>query len=398
MRSIYEIDGDFKMKVKAFGLLMVVLMLLGATVVVTAQDDACPNGEGYGEGGKCRVVLVNSFLGNDYRIQMQRAATAAATHEPYSDIIDFEVLNTENTPEAQRAGLENLLLEGVDAILLDAVDNTSVNDVVERACEEGVVVVTFDITARPGACEYAVEFAFHEWATDAGRWLAAATNAADAPINVIMDRGLQGVDIADRIYQGGLDGMIEVAGSEGNINIVDEYYGEFAEGVQEPLISAILAANPDTNIDVVFTQGYCTTVVSAFRNAGLDYLPAMYCQAYNANGLVCVENDAVCFINANTNAGSIGSLDIAYRLLSGEEVEEKEIQWPVAYVVTRDVDVELSEADPSLAEVGVNVFPDLPPGFQPTFNWEGALVQISLAEASGIEGMGEATPEATAES
>jgi ribose transport system substrate-binding protein len=387
------------MKIKAFGLLMMILVLSGMTFMVTAQSEACPNGHGYGEGGKCRVVLVNSFLGNDYRIQMQRAATAAATHAPYSDIIDFEVLNTENTPEAQRAGLENLLLEGVDAILLDAVDNTSVNDVVQRACDEGVVVVTFDITARPGACEYAVEFAFQQWATDAGRWLAAATNAADQPINVIMDRGLQGVDIADRIYQGGLDGMIEVAGSEDNINIVDEYYGEFAEGVQEPLISAILAANPDTHIDVVFTQGYCTTVVSAFKNAGLDYLPAMYCQAYNANGLVCVENDATCFINANTNAGSIGSLDIAYRVLSGEEVEEHEVQWPVAYVVTREADVELSEADATLAEVGVNVFPDLPPGFQPTFNWEGALVQISLAEASGIEGLGaEATAEATAAS
>ena len=97
-------------------------------------------------------------------------------------------------------------------------------------------------------------------------------------INVIMDHGLQGVSIADDIYQGGLDGMVEAAGSDANINIVGEYYGEFAEGVQEPLISAILAANPDKKIDVVFTQGYCTTVVSAFKNAGLDYTPYMYCQ------------------------------------------------------------------------------------------------------------------------
>ena len=98
------------------------------------------NCEGYGEGGKCRVVLVNSFLGNDYRIQMQRAAEAAAKYEPYTDIIDFEILNTENTPEAQRAGVENLLAEGVDAILLNAVDNTSMNDLVEKACDMDVKV------------------------------------------------------------------------------------------------------------------------------------------------------------------------------------------------------------------------------------------------------------------
>ncbi len=346
-----------------------------------AAERLCPNG--HGKDGKCRVVLVNSFLGNDYRIQMQRACAAAATHEPYASVIDFEILNTENTPEAQRAGLENLIAEGVDAILLDAVDNTSVNDIVAKACDNGVVVVTFDITARPGACEYAIEFDFYQWSFDAGKWLALATGADKHPVNVIMDRGLQAVEVADRIYQGGLDGMLSVAPEE-NINIIGEYYGEFAEGPQEPLISAILAANPNEKVDVVFTQGYCTTVVSAFENAGLDYLPAMYCQAYNVNAVLCAEPGRVCFVNMDPNPGSIGSLDTAYRLFKGEDVP-KEQAWPASYVVT-DASISIGRPDvTSQLEIGVNAFPDLPPGFQPQYNWPGALVQISLEEATGIE-------------
>ena len=333
------------------------------------------------------MVLVNSFLGNDYRIQMQRAAEAAAKYEPYTDIIDFEILNTENTPEAQRAGVENLLAEGVDAILLNAVDNTSMNDLVEKACDMGVRVVTFDITAKPGACEYAIDFDFYNWAFDAGKWLGLATGADEQEINVIMDHGLQGVQIADDIYQGGLDGMIEAAGSDANINVVGEYYGEFAEGVQEPLISAILAANPDKKIDVVFTQGYCTTVVSAFKNAGLDYTPYMYCQNYNANAVLCTEEDVNCLMNMTTNAGSIGSLDTAYRLFIGEE-PDKDQSWPTSYGTTvagYEFTPKASNVEFVMLERGVNAFPELPPGFQPFWNWPGAYVQITLEEATGTQ-------------
>ncbi len=291
--------------------------------------------EGHGADGKCRVVLVNSFLGNDYRIQMQRSAEAASKHEPYSKVVDFSILNTENTPEAQRAGVENLLAEGVDAILLNAVDNTSMNDIVEKACDQGVKVVTFDITAKPGVCEKSIDFGFYNWAFDAGKWSGLVLGVKDKPINVIMDKGLQGVSIADDIYQAGLDGLAEAAGGKKeNIKIVGEYYGEFAEGVQEPLISAILAANPDVHIDYVHTQGYCTTVVSAFKNAGLDYLPLMYCQGYNANAVLCTEEGVDCYVQLDTFAGSIGALDTAYRMFMGEEVA-RPIAWPTNMGVTK---------------------------------------------------------------
>jgi ribose transport system substrate-binding protein len=345
-----------------------------------------PNCKGYGKDGKCRTVLVNSFLGNDYRIQMQRSAEAASKHEPYANIIDFEILNTENTPEAQRAGLENLIAEGVDAILLDAVDNTSVNDLVEKACNTGAKVVTFDITAKPGACEKAIDFGFCDWAFDAGQWEALAAGADKHPINVIMDKGLQGVDIADDIYRCGLEGMYNVAPKE-NINIVGEYYGEFAEGVQEPLISAILAANPDKKIDVVHTQGYCTTVKSAFENAGLDYLPIMYCQGYNANAVLCAQEGVDCVVQLDTFAGSVGALDTAYRWIMGEDIQEP-IVWPTDFGVTiPGIEVNLRTPNARIVPIkeGVNAFPDLPPGFGPLYNWPGAHVQISLEEAAGLK-------------
>ncbi len=392
------------MKFSKFIVLLCLTLLVGTAVVMAQDPVTCPGD--LVEGDKCRVVLVNSFLGNDYRIQMQRSATAAATYEPFASSYDFPVQNSENTPEAQRALIENLLLDGIDVLILNAVDDQSVNDLVEQACEDGVVVVTFDITAKAGSCEFRVEFDFYNWAVDAGKWLALAAGADMHPINVIMDHGLQGVSIADDIYQGGLDGMISVAPEE-NINIVGEYYGEFAEGPQEPQISAILAANPDTQIDVVYTQGYCTTVVSAFENAGLDYTPAMYCQGYNTNHLLCVEEGMRCFVNAASFSGSIGSMDVAYHLLAGEKIQcaddtERglEDEWAecvipggTKYYVTEILDMGENSDRQELLEIGVNAFPDLPLGFGTFFNWPDGIVQITVEEAAGIEA--EATPEAS---
>jgi ribose transport system substrate-binding protein len=110
---------------------------------MTPEEMGCK----YGEGGKCRVVLSNSFIGNDWRIQMQNTAKAAAKYEPFASTFDFEILNTEYSPEAQNAALDNLLLEGVDAVLLDAYGPAAHNDWIERAVDAGVKVVSFDIVS-----------------------------------------------------------------------------------------------------------------------------------------------------------------------------------------------------------------------------------------------------------
>src|SRR5690349_20087241 len=52
---------------------------------------------GKGTNGKYRVALVNSFIGNDWRVQMQNSAVAVSKHEPFNTEWEFSVLNTDNT-------------------------------------------------------------------------------------------------------------------------------------------------------------------------------------------------------------------------------------------------------------------------------------------------------------
>jgi ribose transport system substrate-binding protein len=365
-----------------------------APTQATASKDVCkgpvatgikPDCHGYGKDGKCKVVLVNSYLGNDYRIQMQKAATAASLKEPYASVIDFSILNTDNTPEAQRAGIENLLAEGVDGIILNAVDSKSMNDTVVKACDKGVKVVTFDITAKPGACEKAVEFRFDAYNYDAGNYLGTLAGIKDHPINVILDKGLSGAQIADDAYQNWIKGMTDAAGGKKeNINIIGEYYSQFAEGPQEPAISAILAANPDKKIDAVFSQGYCTTVASAFENAGLKYYPLIKCEGYNGSTLLLLDKKIDGFVSMPTWGGSVGSLDAAYRWIMGEDVP-KTIAWPAKYVITKDIGWKAAypAAIVEMAKVGLNAFPDLPAGFGPFLGWKGSCADVTVQDVLG---------------
>ena len=131
-----------------------------ATVPAAATGKNCPNP--HGANGKCKVVLVNSFLGNDYRVFMQQSGVKASKHEPFaSEWEELQILNTDNTAEAQNAGIENLLAQGVDAICSIPYPTRPASDVVKKACDQGVIVVTFDVTDKAGApCEYRIDFDF----------------------------------------------------------------------------------------------------------------------------------------------------------------------------------------------------------------------------------------------
>ena len=284
------------MKWMALGATLIAAM--GTTPATVAQDGSEPaivqgrTGPGLGENGKFRVVLVNSFIGNDWRVQMQNSAEIASKKEPYASEWEFSILNTDNTAEAQNAALENLLAQGVDAILLDSQSDTNAAEIVKRACEQNIMVVSFDVPQQVSAsCHVRIEPDFFEASKVTGRWVG---NALGCQGNVIMDRGLQGVSIADDIYNGNLEGMKEVCGD--SIKIVGDYYGEFSATKQEGLISALLASNRD--VQGVLGQADCVTIASAFADAELP-MPVLRCAGSNANLVLCVRR-MNCIASSNT--------------------------------------------------------------------------------------------------
>jgi ABC-type sugar transport system substrate-binding protein len=337
-----------------------------------AAAAGCPNP--HGENGKCKVVLANSFLGNDYRVFMQQTAVKASQKEPFaSEWEELQIINTENTAEAQNAALENVLAQGVDAILLNSVSDNSATDVIKKACDQGVLVVSFDVTNKSDApCMYRIDFNMKDYTRPEMTWVGKKLGCEG---NVILDKGLEGVSIADDLYQGMLEGLNDACGDK--IQVVGTYYGQFGPGPTESAIAALLPTNPQ--IDAVSTDWAASSIWKPFKDAGRE-LPVVRFSYNNADAVTCVQENLDCVTELTSWASGIGAMDTAYKIWHGQDVPRQQF-WPYRLLAT-DNSIDIGQPYEKL-EIGVNAFPDKPANYTPFFNWPGAVVQLTEEEAYG---------------
>ncbi len=303
-------------------------------------------------GTKYKIALSNSFMGNDWRQQMERVVEYVATQEPYASRCELTIVNCENDAESQSASIDALVQQGYDAILVDPASETGVNQAIQRACDAGITVVVFDQPASvstdgcwhirfDGARNYSI----------LAKWMAEAIGGEG---NVVLDQGLQGAAEAELEYNASKE-MFE---SYPGINIVSDYQSNYGLSEGEQALASVIAANPD--VDAVTTQGYCGSVINAFKKAGLD-IPVSCGGGYNGNMKALLANDAEGIIDVYYVGLSADALNYAIRILDGEEIPEETVL-DVAFVATNvDYDMgEYSDVKIELAEEGVNFFEDQP--------------------------------------
>ena len=132
------------------------IFIVGLLLSLAVTVNGATNKEG---GKKYRIVLSNSYMGNDWRQEMEKVLAAVAGKSPYKERVELRVVNTENTPEAQSASIDALAQQGYDAILVDAASPTALNPSIDRAIKSGIVVISFDqVVTSPGAWKVETDF------------------------------------------------------------------------------------------------------------------------------------------------------------------------------------------------------------------------------------------------
>ena len=90
------------------------------------------------------IYLSNNFVGNDWRQQMERVADRLGDKGPLAGRVDLKIENVENTVQAQINSLNNIIRQKPDAILVDAGSDSALNPTIKKACDAGIVVISFD--------------------------------------------------------------------------------------------------------------------------------------------------------------------------------------------------------------------------------------------------------------
>ena len=151
----------------------------------------------------------------------------------------------ENQATEQAAQIQNLILQGYDAIVINAASPTALNGAVKEACDAGIVVVSFDgIVTEPCAWRIAVDFK----AMGESQIEYLAEKMPDGG-NLLEIRGLAGVSVDDEIHAGIQAGVEK----HPQFKIAGSVNGDWAQDVAQRAVAGILPSLPE--IKAVVTQG-----------------------------------------------------------------------------------------------------------------------------------------------
>lgn len=297
--------------------------LLGALALVVA---ACGDGEGSegdGDGETYTIGVSNTLVGNGWREQMICSIKAQATA---SGVVDEVVVINENADMTGQIGhIENLISQGVDAIILNPTDRDGLNSVIEEAIAQDIVVVAVDqaVTAE-GA--YVAANNQEEYGYLGAKWLFEELGGEG---DVVYMRGIDGVP-ADTDRDTGFQRALE---EFPGINVVQETFTGW-----DPSVGAEQALNIITTqeVDGIWTSGIDYTVVEQFQSADVPYVPVV---GADNNGfieqLIELNGDGLTGA-AVTNPPAIGAVGtaIAIDALQGDSPDQENILTPEVFDYT----------------------------------------------------------------
>lgn len=193
------------------------------------------------------IALANNYAGNSWRQAMLQdwgtVAKQAVDQKLIKEAPSFTTSENSVTEQAQQ--IQNLILQGVDAIVLDAASPTALNGAIKQACDAGIVVVSFDQIVTED-CAYRIATDNKSMGVTEVEYLAKRLNGRG---NLLEVRGLAGGAIDADIHAGAQETIKKYP----NMKIVGEARGDWTQTVAQKEVSGVLPTLPQ--IDGVITQG-----------------------------------------------------------------------------------------------------------------------------------------------
>ncbi|MDX7951217.1 ABC transporter substrate-binding protein [Lichenihabitans sp. Uapishka_5] len=207
-----------------------------------------------------KIALSNNYAGNSWRQSMLQS-WEKVTKQAVADGLVAEApafTTAENQATEQAAQIQNMILQGYNAIVIDAASPSAVNGAIKQACDAGIVVVTFDgIATEPCAYRIAVDF------KKLGGMQIDYFKSRGLKGNLLEVRGLAGVFVDDEIHAG-IEAGVK---ADADLKIVGSVHGDWTQTVAQKEVAGVLPTLPP--VAAVATQGGDGFgVAQAFKDAG----------------------------------------------------------------------------------------------------------------------------------
>jgi len=194
-----------------------------------------------------RIALSNNYAGNSWRQAMLKSWDKVGKQAVADGVVAAAdpFTTAENQVTEQAAQIQNMILQGYDAIVLNAASPDALNGAVREACDAGIIVVSFDgIVTEPCAWRIAVDF--KQMGKDEVLYLAERMPKGGKLLEI---RGLAGVFVDDEISAGIHEGVAE----NSQFEVVASVHGDWAQDVSQKAVAGVLPSLGQ--VDAVVTQG-----------------------------------------------------------------------------------------------------------------------------------------------
>jgi len=357
----------------AFASMSVVAIAIAGCGSSSSSSGTGASGGGPSSGKKTyNIYLSNSYLGEGWRTQMVKSVQAVLTHSPLKGRANLTVINSDqNTPSSQIASLNNIILKKPDAIVIDPSSPPALQPVLQRACDQHILVVALDQPVN-ASCAYNVHMNFKTIGQEAAGWLAKTLHGKGT---IFVDQGLPGSTVSTDL----MTGYMGVIKQNPGISVASKFTSQFAPGPEQQAVASLLSAHPD--VSGVISQGYVSGSFSAFKDAGHKLVPFA---AFGYNGPMsdcATQSGATCFLATDPPWQSASALKVAIDVLDGK-AQPKDQVLPSQCFSTNRVSPAGETCD--AIKVGQNTFPKLSPGIVFPVSPPWTSPPLSIHEATGL--------------
>jgi ribose transport system substrate-binding protein len=185
-----------------------------------------------------RIAFSNNYAGNSWRQAMLKSFDAVAKKAVASKIVAAaDIFTTADTSvPTQAAQVQNLILQGYDAIVINASSPTALNGAIQQACAAGIVVVSFDgLVTAP--CAYRVVIDYEALGREQVEQLARLRPKGG---NLLEIRGVAGTSIDATLHAGIVAGVK----AHPNFKIVGSVTGNWDQTTAQKAVASILPSLP----------------------------------------------------------------------------------------------------------------------------------------------------------
>jgi ribose transport system substrate-binding protein len=240
---------------------------LNDTTIAVPEGDAVDTSM-YAKEGPYTIGFINWSTANSWTVQIVEEVRDEATL--YPEIGEFIIVSSEGDADTQISQIEDMIVRGVDALLLIPVSPDAIVPAVEEAADAGIPIVVFGADVNTDVYVTKLLTDPRGFGRAQGDWLMETLNCEG---KLIVLNGVTGISTSDE-RRGGLQDAIEACPDGGaGIEILAEEDAAWAYDQGKLAVERMLAAYPE--IDGVWSQGGAMTqgAIDAFDAAGRALVP-----------------------------------------------------------------------------------------------------------------------------